>query len=196
MDKSHQNNNINNKIKKIRIKFHKICTTIFQKWNAFRQALDNNPQILTYFNEDQTVLEINEYLDILYDEILSILNTSNNNNFDNNYNNNYNYNNINNNDNNNNDNNDNYIIEEISHSLYSFMSDYFNIDLKDQSEKEIAKILFIIFNELKKGKENYIKQYEINTVGNKYNIDFPILGNNYVIIEKDDEEEDCEEIDV
>ena len=189
MDKSHQTNNI---IKKIRIKFHKSCTTIFKKWNAFRQALDNNPQILTYFNEDQTVLEINEYLDILYDEILSILNTSNNNNFDNNYN----YNNINNNDNNNNDNNDNYIIEEISHSLYSFMSDYFNIDLKDQSEKEIAKILFIIFNELKKGKENYIKQYEINTVGNKYNIDFPILGNNYVIIEKDDEEEDCEEIDV
>ena len=87
MDKSHQTNNI---IKKIRIKFHKSCTTIFKKWNAFRQALDNNPQILTYFNEDQTVLEINEYLDILDDEILSILNNSNNNNFDNNdYNNNY-----------------------------------------------------------------------------------------------------------
>ena len=185
MDKSHQTNNI---IKKIRIKFHKSCTKIFKKWNAFRQALDNNPQILTYFNEDQTVLEINEYLDILYDEILSILNNSNNNNFDNNdYNNNY--------ENNNNDintninNNDNYIIEEISHSLYSFMSDYFNIELKDQSDKEIAKKLFIIFNELKRGKENYIKQYERKTVGNKYNIDFPILGNSYVIIEKVEEED-------
>ena len=190
MDKSHQTNNINNIIKKIRLKFHKSCTTIFKKWNAFRQALDNNPQILTYFNEDQTVLEINEYLDILYDEILSILNNSNNNNFDNND---YNNNDENNNDINNTNinSNDNYIIEEISHSLYSFMSDYFNIELKDQSDKEIAKILFIIFNELKRGKENYIKQYEIKTVGNKYNIDFPILGNSYVIIEKD-EEEDCE----
>ena len=170
MDKSHQTNNINNIIKKIRLKFHKSCTTIFKKWNAFR--------------------EINEYLDILYDEILSILNNSNNNNFDNND---YNNNDENNNDINNTNinSNDNYIIEEISHSLYSFMSDYFNIELKDQSDKEIAKKLFIIFNELKRGKENYIKQYEIKTVGNKYNIDFPILGNSYVIIEKD-EEEDCE----
>jgi hypothetical protein len=48
MDKSHQTNNINNIIKKIRLKFHKSCTTIFKKWNAFRQALDHNPQILTF----------------------------------------------------------------------------------------------------------------------------------------------------
>ena len=184
MDKSHQLNF--KSIKKIRPKFHKSCITIFKNWNSFREALDNNPQILTYFNEDQTVLEINEYLDVLYDEILSILNnTSNSNNIIN----------KNNDDNENNDyiNYDNNIIKEISFSLYSFMSDYFNINLKDESEKEIAKILFIIFNELKKGKENFIKQYEINSVVNKYNIEFPILGNNFVIIEKDDEEEECEE---
>ena len=71
------------------------------------------------------------------------------------------------------------------------MSDYFNIELKAQSDKEIAKILFIIFNELKRRKENYLKQYEIKTVGNKYNIEFPILRNSFVIIEKD-EQEDCE----
>ena len=77
MDKSHQLNF--KSIKKIRPKFHKSCITIFKNWNSFREALDNNPQILTYFNEDHSVLEINEYLDVLYDEILSILNNTSNN---------------------------------------------------------------------------------------------------------------------
>jgi hypothetical protein len=77
MDKSHQLNF--KSIKKIRPKFHKSCITIFKNWNSFREALDNNPQILNYFNEDHSVLEINEYLDVLYDEILSILNNTSNN---------------------------------------------------------------------------------------------------------------------
>jgi hypothetical protein len=33
-----------------RDKFKEGCILIFKKWKAFRTALDNNPQILTYYN--------------------------------------------------------------------------------------------------------------------------------------------------
>ena len=76
--------------------------------------MDNNPQILTYYNEDQTVLEINEYLEMLYDDILTTIIKNNNR---------------------------SNLIDEVSDCLFTFMSDYFQVDLEDQSDSEIANIL-------------------------------------------------------
>ena len=149
-----------------RDKFKQGCISIFKRWTAFRLALDNNPQILTYYNEDQTVLEINEYLEMLYDDILTTIIKNNNR---------------------------SNLIEEVSDCLFTFMSDYFQIDLEDQSDSEIANILITLFNELKTGKDtllNNLKNKE-NKSNMKYNVDFPILGNQKVIFEK--EEEDIEE---
>jgi pre-rRNA-processing protein TSR2 len=149
-----------------RDKFKQGCISIFKRWTAFRLALDNNPQILTYYNEDQTVLEINEYLEMLYDDILTTIIKNNNR---------------------------SNLIDEVSDCLFTFMSDYFQIDLEDQSDSEIANILINLFNELKNGKDillNNLKNKE-NKSNMKYNVDFPILGNQKVIFEK--EEEDIEE---
>jgi pre-rRNA-processing protein TSR2 len=149
-----------------RDKFKQGCISIFKRWTAFRLALDNNPQILTYYNEDQTVLEINEYLEMLYDDILTTIIKNNNR---------------------------SNLIDEVSDCLFTFMSDYFQIDLEDQSDSEIANILINLFNELKNGKDillNNLKNKE-NKSNMKYNVDFPILGNQKVIFKK--EEEDIEE---
>ena len=149
-----------------RDKFKQGCISIFKRWTAFRLALDNNPQILTYYNEDQTVLEINEYLEMLYDDILTKIIKNNNR---------------------------SNLIDEVSDCLFTFMSDYFQVDLEDQSDSEIANILINLFNELKNGKDillNNLKNKE-NKSNMKYNVDFPILGNQKVIFEK--EEEDIEE---
>ena len=149
-----------------RDKFKQGCISIFKRWTAFRLALDNNPQILTYYNEDQTVLEINEYLEMLYDDILTTIIKNNNR---------------------------SNLIDEVSDCLFTFMSDYFQVDLEDQSDSEIANILINLFNELKNGKDillNNLKNKE-NKSNMKYKVDFPILGNQKVIFEK--EEEDIEE---
>ena len=85
------------------------------------------------------------------------------------------------------------LIDEVSDCLFTFMSDYFQVDLEDQSDSEIANILINLFNELKNGKDillNNLKNKE-NKSNMKYNVDFPILGNQKVIFEK--EEEDIEE---
>ena len=147
-----------------RVKFKEGCISIFKRWNAFRLALDNNPQILTYYNEDESVLEINEYLEMLYDDILFTIEK---------YRNNCN------------------LIKEISDCLYSFISDYFQIDLEDQSDEEISKILINLFNELIDGKNNLyneLKMKEKNNL-NHYNISFPIIGKQKIIFEKENEDE-------
>ena len=147
-----------------RVKFKEGCISIFKRWNAFRLALDNNPQILTYYNEDESVLEINEYLEMLYDDILFTIEK---------YRNNCN------------------LIKEISDCLYSFISDYFQIDLEDQSDEEISKVLINLFNELIDGKNNLyneLKMKEKNNL-NHYNISFPIIGKQKIIFEKENEDE-------
>ena len=159
MDKGH---NIEYPIN--REKFKEGCISVFKRWNAFRIALDNNPQILTYYNEDESVLEINEYLEMLYDDILFTIEK---------YRNNCN------------------LIKEISDCLYSFISDYFQIDLEDQSDEEISKILINLFNELIDGKNNLyneLKMKEKNNL-NHYNISFPIIGKQKIIFEKENEDE-------
>ncbi len=150
-----------------RVKFKEGCISIFKRWNAFRLALDNNPQILTYYNEDESVLEINEYLEMLYDDILFTISKYR-----------YNCN----------------LIKETSDCLYSFISDYFQIDLEDQSDEEISKVLINLFNELIDGKNNLyneLKMKEKNNI-NHYNISFPIIGKQKIIFEKENEDESSE----
>ena len=147
-----------------RVKFKEGCISVFKRWNAFRLALDNNPQILTYYNEDESVLEINEYLEMLYDDILFTISK-------------YRYN--------------SNLIKETSDCLYSFISDYFQIDLEDQSDEEISKVLINLFNELIDGKNNLyneLKMKEKNNI-NHYNISFPIIGKQKIIFEKENEDE-------
>ena len=147
-----------------REKFKEGCISVFKRWNAFRIALDNNPQILTYYNEDESVLEINEYLEMLYDDILFTIEK---------YRNNCN------------------LIKEISDCLYTFISDYFQVDLEDQSDEEISKVLINLFNELIDGKNNLyneLKMKEKNNL-NHYNISFPIIGKQKIIFEKENEDE-------
>ena len=151
-----------------REKFKEGCISVFKRWNAFRLALDNNPQILTYYNEDESVLEINEYLEMLYDDILnSIYNDKTNN--------------------------KECIQDEIADCLYTFIGDYFNAELDDQSDIEISKILYKLFLELKDGKVEYLENLKKEKNKIKYNIEFPITGNQKIIMEKYEEEKEEEE---
>ena len=142
------------------------CVSIFKKWAAFRMALDDNPKILTYYNEDQTVLEINEMLDTLYDELYSILSS-------NKY-------------------TGNTLENELADCLAGFIEDYFQIVLADESDIEISTILIRLYNELLNGKEDELNHLKTNESKNvvKYSIEFPILGNQKIIFEKEDEEDE------
>lgn len=154
--------------KTVREKFIQGVVYIFKKWSAFRLALDNNPKILTYYNEDQSVLEINEMLSSLYEEIWTTLNSGS---FS-----------------------GQMLIDELADILYGFINDYFNIILEDQSDSEIAEILIKLYNELKQGKDKMftaLENYKNPSI--KYNIEFPILGNQKVIFEKSNDEESEEE---
>ena len=65
--------------------------------------------------------------------------------------------------------------------------------MEDQSDKENAKILINLFNELKEGKNNLLnelKKKENNNIN--YNINFPIEENPKIIFEKENEDESSE----
>jgi hypothetical protein len=168
MEKTNNKNNINFNKATIRAYFREGCINVFKKWSAFRLALDNNPQVLTYYNEDQSILEINEYLEMLYDDILnSIYNDKTNN--------------------------KECIQDEIADCLYTFIGDYFNAELDDQSDIEISKILYKLFLELKDGKIEYLEKLKKDKNKIKYNIEFPITGNQKIIMEKYEEEKEEDE---
>ena len=168
MEKTNNKNNINLNKATIRSYFREGCINIFKKWSAFRLALDNNPQVLTYYNEDQSILEINEYLEMLYDDILnSIYNDKTNN--------------------------KECIQDEIADCLYTFIGDYFNAELDDQSDIEISKILYKLFLDLKDGKIEYLEKLKKEKNKIKYNIEFPITGNQKIIMEKYEEEKEEDE---
>ena len=131
-------------------------------------ALDNNPRILTYYNEDQSVLEINEMLSTLFDEMFMTLNSGS---FA-----------------------GQMLIDELSDILYGFMNDYFNIVLEDESEIEVANVVIKLYGELKRGEDKLFNKLENYRNPNiKYNIEYPILGNQKVIFEKSKDEESEEE---
>ncbi|MCQ2815710.1 MAG: pre-rRNA-processing TSR2 family protein [archaeon] len=161
--------------KGIKEKFRQGCVYIFKKWSAFRMALDFTPRVLTFYNEDKSVLEINEMLETLYGELYSTLSSGN---FS-----------------------GQFLIDELSDILYGFMNDYFSILLEDQSDGEIANLLIKLYNELSNGKDTLFKRLENYKSETKYTIDFPILGNQKVIFENnndenEEEDEEEEEMDV
>ena len=152
-------------------KFVQGCISVFKKWSAFRIAIDDNPKILTYYNEDETVLEINEMLETLYDELFNICDSGK------------------------------FVGQEcemeLADCLSGFIEDYFNISLEDDSDIDIARILIMLYEDLQKGSDNYLmflKNNETKGLG-KFSIEFPILGNQKIIFEKDADDEDDEEED-
>ena len=158
-----------NKYKVDREKFKRGCIAIFKRWTAFRIALDQNPQILSYITDDNSI-EINNFLEILYDDILTTISNSK------------------------------YgmkeMIEDVAECLNYFIGDYFSIGLEDDSDKEIAQTLITLYNELKDNNEKLLNNLiaRENKMNQKYSIEFPILGNQKVPPKKnEDKKEDKKE---
>ena len=149
-----------------REKFKTGCIAIFKRWTAFRMALDQNPQILNYITNNNTI-EINDFLETLYDDILT---TIVNNKFGR-----------------------KELIEDVAECLNYFIGDYFQIELEDGSDFEIAEILIKLYEELKDKNEKLLngliqRQNKLNI---KYSIEFPFTGKQVPPPKK--KEEDSEE---
>ena len=156
------------KFKVDREKFKTGCLAIFKRWTAFRIALDQNPQILNYITENNTI-EINDFLEILYDDILT---TITNNKFG-----------------------MKELIQDVAECLNYFIGDYFKIELDDNSDFEIAEILIKLHNELKDKNEKLLKDLiaRQNKINQKYFIEFPITGEQKLPPKKKEEESDEDE---
>ena len=84
---------------------------------------------------------------------------------------------------------------ELADCLAGFIEDYFQVVLADESDIEIARVLIRLYSELVNGKEdelNHLKENESKNIV-KYSIEFPILGNQKIIFEKEDDDEEDEE---
>ena len=149
-----------------REKFKTGCIAIFKRWTAFRMALDQNPQILNYITNNNTI-EINDFLETLYDDILT---TIVNNKFGR-----------------------KELIEDVAECLNYFIGDYFQIELEDGSDFEIAEILIKLYEELKDKNEKLLNGLiqRQNKLNMKYSIEFPITGKQVPPPKK--KEEDSEE---
>ena len=153
------------KYKVDREKFKTGCIAIFRRWTAFRMALDQNPQILNYITKDNTI-EINDFLEILYDDILTTITNSK------------------------------YgmkeLIQDVAECLNYFIGDYFKIELADNSDMEIAEVLINLHNELKDGKEKLLNNLIAlqNKISQKYSVEFPITGKQVPPPKKKDESDD------
>jgi len=156
------------KYKVDREKFKTGCISIFRRWTAFRMALDQNPQILNYITKDNTI-EINDFLEILYDDILTTITNSK------------------------------YgmkeLIQDVAECLNYFIGDYFKIELADNSDMEIAEVLIKLHNELKDGKEKMLNNLISlqNKISQKYSVEFPITGKQVPPPKKKDESDDDED---
>ena len=159
-----------------REKFKQGCISIFKCWTAFRMALDQNPQILKYITDNNTI-EINDFLEILYDDIIDTIK------------------------------NNKYGMKELTDNvadcLNYFIGDYFKIQLADDSDLSVAKDLIKLYDDLKYGKGQMLKELEAKANKDiyitKYSVEFPITGKQIVPVKKkeesDDDEEDEEEED-
>lgn len=148
-------NNSNNNILDL---FKEVFILIFKKWTSFRLALDHNPKILIeYVDDEETQLEIEAMMEILFDDIYKELN------------NNYLYTKI--------------VVQNLSEILLNFIEDFFRVDMQDGSEEHVSKSLLKAFNELKNGKSEYlIRLREIDQkANNKYNISFPITSEDKMV---------------
>ena len=153
-----------------REKFKKGCISIFKCWTAFRMALDQNPQILKYITDNNTI-EINDFLEILYDDIIETIK------------------------------NNKYGMKELTDNvadcLNYFIGDYFKIQLADDSDLSVAKDLIKLYDDLKYGKGQMldILEAKANKDSNitKYSIEFPITGKQVIPIKKKEESDDDDE---
>ena len=156
------------KYKVDREKFKTGCIAIFRRWTAFRMALDQNPQILNYITKDNTI-EINDFLEILYDDILTTITNSK------------------------------YgmkeLIQDVAECLNYFIGDYFKIELADNSDMEIAEVLIKLHNELKDGNEKMLNNLISlqNKISQKYSVEFPITGKQVPPPKKKDESDNDED---
>ena len=165
------------KSKKVdREKFKRGCIAIFTRWTAFRMALDQNPQILKYITNNNTI-EINDFLEILYDDILTTIK--------------------------NNKSGMKELTDNVADCLNYFIGDYFKIQLADDSDLSVAGDLIKLYDDLKYGKGQMLDALELkvnqDTNTSKYSIEFPITGKQVIPVSKkeesDDDEEDEEEED-
>ena len=158
------------KYKVDREKFKKGCIAIFKKWSAFRIALDQNPQIINYITNENTI-EINDFLEILYDEILTTI-TKNKFGMK-------------------------ELIHDVAECLKYFINDYFKIELDDNSDFEIAEILIKLYNELKDKNEKMLNDLitKQNKITQKYSIEFPITGKQMNLSSKEKENNSIKEKD-
>jgi hypothetical protein len=127
------------------------ATLIFKKWSSFRMALDNTPEVLkNYTDENNTQLEINEMLNVLFGDIMieiekesgSVLETN------------------------------------IADLIFCFFQEFFDVDLEDDSERFVAKNLIKLYGELKSNKLEYLERLrQVDKTFNysTYYIKFPIV---------------------
>lgn len=130
--------------------FKEGLTLIFKKWSGFRLALDNNPQVLSYLGDDGE-LELHSVIDLLIEDILSAMEKDSG-----------------------------PILEQnVADLLYCFLEGYFDTELEDESELQIAKDVIKLHSALTNGKYdmlNKLKENKDKELGNiKYTIEFPIL---------------------
>lgn len=157
----------------LREQFKEGFVLILQKWSSFRIALDNNPQVLTYINDDNS-LEINKMLGMLYDDVLGTIEK--------------------------NKGSISTLVAKVGDCLFGFIQDYFQVDLDDDSDAEVANMLIQLYSELIQNKTTCLSQLkEKSKIGKTtYSIYFPIRGDQKVVFEakdSDDEEDEFEECD-
>ena len=156
-----------------REKFKQGCIAIFRRWTAFRMTLDRNPQILRYITDNNTI-EINDFLEILYDDIINTIKSNKSGMKE--------------------------LTDNVADCLNYFIGDYFKVQLADDSDLEIAQDLIKLYDELKWGKVTFLNELiEKADKDNKqkYWIEFPITGKQNLenIPKKKKEESDSDEED-
>ena len=153
-----------------REKFKKGCIAIFRCWTAFRMALDQNPQILKYITNNNTI-EINDFLEILYDDILTTIKNDKSGSKE--------------------------LTDKVADCLNYFIGDYFQIQLADDSDLAVAKDLIKLHDDLKYNKGQLVEYFEnkANQDKNilKYSVEFPITGKQEIPLKKKEESDDEEE---
>jgi hypothetical protein len=121
---------------------------IFKKWASFRTALDNSPEILTEYG-DNDELEINSMLNLLISDVFNEISMSSG----------------------------SVLEQNISDMLFSFYQEFFDIDLDDESEKFVAKSLIRLYEDINTNKLEYLEKLKTidKTFNYKfYSIEFPI----------------------
>jgi hypothetical protein len=127
------------------------ATLIFKKWSSFRMALDNSPEVLkNYIDENNTQLEINEMINVLFCDMIQEIEKESGS-----------------------------ILEmNVADLIFCFFQEFFDVDLEDESERSVAKNLIKLFIDLKNGNFEYLERLrQVDKTFNysHYYIQFPIV---------------------